>query len=82
MRSSMIADEILLQPDLLSYLLADIPIDANSGVYDHLTQAVVPKVVDVDNRTIDSLVRSYTWRMKKYYPLVHTNIIITTPPVP
>ncbi|KAK9428959.1 hypothetical protein V1505DRAFT_357300 [Lipomyces doorenjongii] len=69
--TGMTANQMLLQSDFLNSLFADFPANSGSALFsdDDLTQNV-PKSVNVDIRTMDSLVHSYTWRMSKYYPIV------------
>ncbi|KAK9244376.1 hypothetical protein V1506DRAFT_578693 [Lipomyces tetrasporus] len=68
------ANEMLVRSDLLHALFTDFSADSGPQVIDeeHYLAPVVPKKVNVDSSTMDSLVRTYIWRMSKYYPLVDT----------
>ncbi|KAK9322271.1 hypothetical protein V1517DRAFT_276332 [Lipomyces orientalis] len=65
----MTANEMLVRSDLLHSLFTDFSADSGPLVIneDHYLAPV-----NVDSSTMDSLVRTYTWRMSKYYPLVDT----------
>ncbi|KAJ8099013.1 hypothetical protein POJ06DRAFT_198697 [Lipomyces tetrasporus] len=72
--TGMTANEMLLRSDLLQSLFTDF--SADSGLLlinqEHELTPIVQKSFNVDSSTMDSLVRTYTWRMSKYYPLVDT----------
>ncbi|KAK9373647.1 uncharacterized protein V1513DRAFT_381910 [Lipomyces chichibuensis] len=71
-RTGMTPNKMLLQSDFFNTLFSDIPANSESTLFsDEYDQTqLVPKLVNVDNRTMDSLVHSYTWRWSKYHPLV------------
>ncbi|KAK9334945.1 hypothetical protein LIPSTDRAFT_108179 [Lipomyces starkeyi NRRL Y-11557] len=76
--TGMTASQMLLQSDFLNSLFSDLTANSGSALFndeDDQTQ-LVPSSVNVDIRTMDSLVHSYTWRMSKYYPLVDSTSLL------